>query len=92
MDSKPGYGIVSDCVANDTPLLYTSRGRFVEYDLFVAEMPRVLRCRYMPQKDLLEGDWAEAIEALLAQRAPPDQSRIDGADVAAQNLITLING
>src|SRR5436190_5914585 len=25
--SKPGYGIVSDCVANHTALLYTSRGR-----------------------------------------------------------------
>ena len=45
--SKPGYGIVSECVANGTPLLYTSRGRFVEYDVFVAEMPRVLRCRYL---------------------------------------------
>ena len=30
--SKPGYGIVSECVANQTALLYTSRGRFVEYD------------------------------------------------------------
>ena len=39
--TKPGYGIVSECVANGTPLLYTSRGRFVEYDVFVAEMPRV---------------------------------------------------
>src|SRR5262249_22271659 len=28
--SKPGYGIVSECVANGTPLLYTSRGQFVE--------------------------------------------------------------
>ncbi len=34
--SKPGYGIVSECIANGTPLLYTSRGRFVEYDVFVA--------------------------------------------------------
>ncbi len=33
--SKPGYGIVSECVANGTALLYTSRGRFIEYDLFV---------------------------------------------------------
>src|SRR5262249_23764997 len=43
--SKPGYGIVSECVANDTPLLYTSRGRFIEYDVFVAGMPRILQCR-----------------------------------------------
>ncbi|HKF64950.1 MAG TPA: hypothetical protein VKB36_00420, partial [Vicinamibacterales bacterium] len=30
--SKAGYGIVSECVASETPLLYTSRGCFLEYD------------------------------------------------------------
>jgi hypothetical protein len=81
--SKPGYGIVSECVANGTPLLYTSRGRFIEYDLFVSEMPGVLRCRYVSQEDLLAGRWADAVSALLAlpEVARP---RVDGADVAAQ--------
>ena len=31
--TKPGYGIVSDCLANRVPVLYTSRGEFAEYDL-----------------------------------------------------------
>ena len=34
--TKPGYGIISDCVANGTAMLYTSRGRFAEYDVMVA--------------------------------------------------------
>ncbi len=38
--SKPGYGIISDCAANATALLYTDRGRFCEYDVLVREMPR----------------------------------------------------
>ena len=42
--TKPGFGIVTECLANDTAMLYTSRGRFVEYDVMVAEMPRFLRC------------------------------------------------
>jgi len=84
--SKPGYGIVSECVANGTALLYTSRGRFIEYDVFVEGMPRVLRCRYISQEDLLAGRWADAIDALLAQPAPPERARIDGADVAAQEI------
>jgi hypothetical protein len=25
--SKPGFGIIAECIANDTVLLYTSRGR-----------------------------------------------------------------
>ena len=37
--TKPGYGIISEAIANDTALLYTSRGRFVEYDVLVKEMP-----------------------------------------------------
>ncbi len=31
--TKPGYGIISECVANETALLYTSRGRFAEYEV-----------------------------------------------------------
>jgi hypothetical protein len=90
--SKPGYGIVSECVANDTALLYTSRGRFIEYDVFVAEMPRVLRCRYISQHDLLAGRWADAVEALLAQPAPAERPRVDGADVAAEAIMNLVIG
>ena len=90
--SKPGYGIVSECVANDTALLYTSRGRFIEYDVFVAGMPDVLRCRYISQEDLLAGRWADPIEALVAQPAPPEYPRIDGAEVAVDAIMTLALG
>jgi L-arabinokinase len=87
--SKPGYGIVSECVANGTALIYTSRGRFIEYDLFVREMPRVLRCRYLSQEDLLSGRWSDAIDAVLAQPEPAERPAVDGADVAARQIITL---
>jgi hypothetical protein len=88
--SKPGYGIVSECVANGTPLLYTSRGRFVEYEVFVAGMPRVLRCRYLDRSDFLAGRWAGAVGALLAQPSPPDTARVDGAQVAADEILGLM--
>jgi L-arabinokinase len=87
--TKPGYGIVSECVANGTALLYTSRGRFVEYDLFVAEMPRMLRCRYLSHQDLFAGRWADAIDALLVQPAPPERPAVDGAAIAAQEFVAM---
>ena len=90
--SKPGYGIVSECMANDTALLYTSRGRFAEYDVMVGEMPRVTRCRYIAQEDLLAGRWADAVEALLAQPPPPERAAIDGAAVAAAKILKLAAG
>ena len=51
--TKPGYGIIAECVANDTAILYTSRGRFVEYDVMVQEMPRYLRCAFISNEDLV---------------------------------------
>lgn len=87
--SKPGYGIVSDCVANGAALLYTSRGRFAEYDVFARDMPRYLRCRFISQEDLRAGRWADAVEALLAQTPPPERPRLDGADVAATQVLHL---
>lgn len=90
--SKPGYGIVSECVANDTALLYTSRGRFIEYDVFIAEMPCVLRCRYLSREDLFAGRWADAVDALVAQPPPPERPRVDGADVSARDVLSLVGG
>jgi hypothetical protein len=86
--SKPGYGIVSECIANNTALLYTSRGHFIEYDVFVAEMPRVVRCRFISQEDLFAGRWADAISSLLAQPSPPESARVDGAEVAATVILS----
>jgi L-arabinokinase len=88
--TKPGYGIVSECIANGAALLYTSRGHFPEYEVFVAAMPRLLRCRYISQDDLLAGRWSDAIEALLRQPPPPEQIGIDGAGVVATAIMNVV--
>lgn len=88
--SKPGYGIISECIANDTALLYTSRGDFREYQVLVDAMPRYLRARFIGHDDLYAGDWAPHLDALLAQSAPPERPRVDGADVAADILLPMI--
>jgi L-arabinokinase len=81
--TKPGYGIVSECVANGTAVLYTSRGHFVEYDVMVREMPKVLRCRFLDQESLIAGRWRAALDALREAPPPPDMPRTDGAEMAA---------
>ncbi len=85
--SKPGYGIVSECVANTTPFLYTSRGPFAEYDVMVAEMPAMLRCRHISHDVLLSGDWKAELDGLLAQEHPAHRPRVDGAAVAASIIL-----
>ena len=89
--SKPGYGIISDCVANGRPLLFTSRGRFAEYDVMLHEMPRFLRCRQIAMDDFLAGRWREALEALAGSPAPPEQPSTDGARVVANLILERID-
>jgi L-arabinokinase len=81
--TKPGFGIVAECIANDTAILYSSRGQFVEYDVMVAEMPRFLRCEHLDLDSLLAGRWLNALERLRTQPPPPERPRTDGAAVVA---------
>jgi hypothetical protein len=84
--TKPGYGIVSECIANDARLLYTSRGRFREYDIFVAQMPALLPCEFLPLADLANGNWNAAIANLLAQPTPSTRAATNGADLIAARI------
>lgn len=89
--SKPGYGIVADCVANETAMVYTSRGRFAEYGVMVAEMPRYLRCRPLRLEDFEAGLWREALAGVTGQAPPPERPRTDGARVAAEMIRELVD-
>ncbi len=86
--TKPGYGIIAECVANDTALVYTSRGHFVEYDVLVREMPRWLRCGFISNDDLLAGRWRRVLDATLALPAPPETIGVDGAERAASAILS----
>lgn len=85
--TKPGFGIIAECLANDTALVYTSRGRFREYDVLVGEMPRFLRCAFLPQEDVFAGRWRAALDAALARPSPPTHPSTEGADVIAENIV-----
>jgi L-arabinokinase len=85
--TKPGYGIIAECLANETALLYTDRGRFAEYDVLVESMPRLVPCRYMPRTDLLTGRWQDHLDAVASQPWPTTRPRTDGAAVAARYLL-----
>ena len=89
--SKPGYGIIAECIAAGTPLLYTSRGQFREYDLLVRDMPRYLRCRFLSQDDLFAGRCRAALDGLLREPPPPDRLATNGADIAAAAIVSALD-
>jgi hypothetical protein len=82
--TKPGYGIIAECVANGTAILYTSRGNFAEYDVLVSEMPRYLRCAFIEHERLFSGQWREAVDRVLSAPPPPERPATNGADVMAR--------
>jgi L-arabinokinase len=88
--TKPGYGILGECIANRTAMLYTSRGRFAEYESLVEAMPRYLRCQHLDQDALFAGRWRDALAALLDRPDPPETLPTNGAEVAAERMLGMI--
>ena len=88
--TKPGYGIVSECLVNSTPIIYTDRGYFPEYDILVQEMTEHLPTSYISSSDLYAGRWESAIRDLDKQ--PPRISTIpsNGAEVCARTIQSLL--
>jgi UDP:flavonoid glycosyltransferase YjiC (YdhE family) len=90
--TKPGYGIVSECLVNRIPVLYTPRGHFAEYDCLVQGLERFGVCRRIGNDDLLAGNWGDALKALLAQPCSWPDLPANGAQVAASILQDLLPG
>jgi hypothetical protein len=89
--SKPGYGIISECIANETAILYTSRGHFPEYEVLLEEMPKYLRSAFIGHDELFSGKWETALDKLLAQPKPKKKPETNGADVAADILLKALD-
>ena len=89
--TKPGYGVISECIANDAAVLYTSRGHFPEYEVLVEEMPKYVRNAFISQDDLFSGKWEPHIDKLLAQPKMKKKPETNGADVAAEILLKALD-
>jgi L-arabinokinase len=89
--TKPGYGIVSECIANDAAILYTPRGHFPEYEVIVEEMPKYMRAAPISHDDLFAGKWESLLDKLLAQAKPKKKPETNGAAVAADILLKALD-
>ena len=90
--TKPGYGIVAECLANGARVLYTSRGDFPEYPILEAALKRHAHARYVAPEDLLAGRIGDALDALLDASDPIDMlppSAFAGARAAAGAILDL---
>ena len=93
--TKPGYGIVAECLANGARILYTSRGDFPEYPILEAAVRRHAHARYVSPEALLAGRIGDALDSLLADESPIDalsDEDFRGAPVAAKIVLEMAEG
>lgn len=88
--TKPGYGIVAECLAHQTPVIYTSRGNFREQALLVAGLQRYGRAVAIDNEQLRRGKLRDALEQLLILPQPEETLAANGAEVAADHLAGLL--
>ena len=89
--TKPGYGIVSDCLAHGTPVIYADRGFFPEYDILVQEMAKQLSTVYLSSPDFYAGRWQAAIQALEKLPRVTPALPCNGAEVCAETILRYLN-
>ena len=87
--TKPGYGIVADCLANRVAVLFTDRGPFREYDVLAEQLPRLGHAQYIPRDELLRGQLGPYLDSLLASDAVWTDLPLNGADVVAARVLDL---
>ena len=90
--TKPGYGIVADVISHHVPVLYTDRGEFPEYPRLVEALQDCATAEYIPQSELLAGNVGSYLERLLSKEPNWPSIPLDGADVAAQEILRLLDG
>jgi hypothetical protein len=87
--TKPGYGIVSDCIGARTRLVYTDRGDFPEYPILVAGMGEYLPAVFAANDAVRAGRLEDPLGSVL--RLPfPEAPAADGARVAADVLASRL--
>jgi len=87
--TKPGYGIVADCLANQTPMLYASRGPFREEAVLIDSLERLGRAVRLPSDALRDWDLRPYLDRLLALDQPWADLPLDGGVVAAERLLAM---
>tara|TARA_B100000029_G_scaffold480311_1_gene528234 strand:- start:4939 stop:6075 length:1137 start_codon:yes stop_codon:yes gene_type:complete len=88
--TKPGFGMIAECAANDTAMLYTDRHDFPEDAILIAGMPTMIRAARISNADLLTGNWRSHLDSLLTAKRPESPCQVNGAEVIGERLAKLI--
>jgi L-arabinokinase len=88
--SKPGFGIVSECIVNGKPLIYADRSDFLEYSPLLEGIRKYLKNVHIPSGMLYRGDLRDALDRIESAPQPSQKLAHGGAPLAAQRLLHFL--
>jgi hypothetical protein len=87
--SKPGFGILSDCIVNDKPLIYADRSDFLEYAILESAIKKYLKYVHIPSADLYRGDLLQSLESVWSCPPPIENMPWGGEFPAARRIAQM---
>lgn len=88
--TKLGYGIVSEAIANQIPLIYADVTAFREQLIFRARVPDWVPALPVTCDSIFNGGWEEAVDILLEMEVPKKVMPVNGAEIIAQDLLRFL--
>ena len=84
--SKPGYGIVTDCIFNQIPMIHTPRGRFAEYPTLLQALDENLNHALIQTKELSATNLIKVATDLINQKPKSIKIPLNGVQQAVQAI------
>jgi L-arabinokinase len=84
--SKPGFGILSDCIANRKPLIYADRSDFREYAILVDAIRKYIKNVHIPAAELYRGNLEESLARIWQCPEAKEELALGGDRVAARRI------
>jgi L-arabinokinase len=85
--SKPGYGIVTDCIFNQIPMIHLPRGRFAEYPTLLKALDENLNHHYLSNESLTPQNLIACAKQLLDAPAKPIKIPLNGTEQAVEEIL-----
>ena len=90
--SKTGYGIVSECIENQTPLIFCERDYFREYHVLAKGLNEWDGGVFLKRNELLMGNWKEALDKASDLKGNISEIPCNGAIEGTKEITKLVNG
>jgi hypothetical protein len=89
--SKPGFGILSDCMVNKKPLIYAERENFLEYPILEAAVQKYLRHVHILTEHLYRGDLQESLDQVGKGPEPQFYLEQGGDCIAVERIVSFLD-